>query len=198
MVKSINQNDTASNKGEAPVTSYPEPYIHYLIQFHVYRDYFECHEILEEHWKKNPADALSKTWAGLIQVAVALYHQRRGNLSGAQKMLNSAINILREKDLTELGIDSQLFMARIRQRAEELAQHPNPPRFEDLNIPLADHELLQLCLIRVGSDKHAWEHPSDLTNEQLIHKHMLRDRSDVIRLRQSEKLRKAQQRKPKS
>lgn len=31
---------------------YPEAYIEYLAEFHGSRDYFECHELLEEHWKK--------------------------------------------------------------------------------------------------------------------------------------------------
>jgi len=35
---------------------YPEPYLEYLIQFHAERDYFECHEILEEYWKSAPAN----------------------------------------------------------------------------------------------------------------------------------------------
>ena len=31
---------------------YPEAYIEYLMYFHGNRDYFECHEVLEEYWKE--------------------------------------------------------------------------------------------------------------------------------------------------
>ncbi|PAD68333.1 hypothetical protein CHH83_14265, partial [Bacillus sp. 7586-K] len=33
---------------------YDQEYIDFLVHFHCDRDYFECHEILEEHWKKDP------------------------------------------------------------------------------------------------------------------------------------------------
>lgn len=31
---------------------YPAEYLEYLVYFHADRDYFECHEILEEYWKE--------------------------------------------------------------------------------------------------------------------------------------------------
>lgn len=52
---------------------YPKAYIEYLVHFHSDRDYFECHEILEEHWKQ---DGRNKGWLVLIQTAVAFYHYR--------------------------------------------------------------------------------------------------------------------------
>ena len=45
------------------VGEYPEAFISYLIEFHATRDYFECHELLEEYWKAHPGDPL----AGLVQ-----------------------------------------------------------------------------------------------------------------------------------
>lgn len=36
-------------------TLYPTAYIKYLFHFHTDRDYFECHELLEEHWKQYDA-----------------------------------------------------------------------------------------------------------------------------------------------
>ena len=35
---------------------YSQAYIDYLVHFHGDRDYFECHELLEEHWKKTKED----------------------------------------------------------------------------------------------------------------------------------------------
>ncbi len=34
---------------------YPNAYLDYLVYFHGHRDYFECHEVLEEYWKKDQA-----------------------------------------------------------------------------------------------------------------------------------------------
>ncbi|WP_260405419.1 DUF309 domain-containing protein, partial [Paenibacillus sp. 598K] len=64
---------------------YPDDYIQYLIEFHVTRDYFECHELLEEYWKEQPGDdPFYDTWVGLIQIAVSQYHHRRSNHRGAR------------------------------------------------------------------------------------------------------------------
>ncbi|WJH34118.1 DUF309 domain-containing protein [Paenibacillus sp. CC-CFT747] len=85
---------------------YPEEYRAYLVYFHAERDYFECHEILEEYWKSNPQDPLAPAWVGLIQLAVGLYHERRSNTSGALKMLNGANSRLTEDALEKLGIEA--------------------------------------------------------------------------------------------
>jgi predicted metal-dependent hydrolase len=52
--------------------------------------------VLEEYWKSVPDSPLRQAWYGLIQIAVALYHHRRGNIAGARKMLESAIHNISE------------------------------------------------------------------------------------------------------
>lgn len=54
------------------IVNYPQAYIEYLEYYHGARDYFECHEVLEEYWKENPSSPLSAAWVGLIQLAVAM------------------------------------------------------------------------------------------------------------------------------
>ncbi len=49
---------------------YPEAYVAFLHEFHTTRDYFECHEILEEYWKEDPPEQRKEYWVGLIQLAV--------------------------------------------------------------------------------------------------------------------------------
>ena len=61
--------------------NFPQKYIEYLVHFHGDRDYFECHEILEEYWKKIDNGNKESIWVGLIQLAVANYHHRRKNLT---------------------------------------------------------------------------------------------------------------------
>lgn len=52
-------------------------------------DYFEAHEIWEELWREaSPTERLF--YKGLIQLAVACYHRRRGNFSGADRLYHSA------------------------------------------------------------------------------------------------------------
>lgn len=169
--------------------TYPESYVQYLIYFHGERDYFECHEVLEEYWKEHPDSELSEAWVGLIQVAVGLYHERRGNLVGALKMLGSAVNKLSYNDLEKLGIDAEAFITMIKNRLQDIEKNNNKQgsrSFKDLNIPLSDGMLVKACVEKCEAQGLGWCQPSDLSNEQLIHKHKLRDRSDVVEARLKE------------
>jgi predicted metal-dependent hydrolase len=159
--------------------NYPQAYIKYLIYFHAERDFFECHEVLEEYWKEHPVDPLGSAYVGLIQVAVSLYHQRRHNLAGALKMLRSALNILTDADMTELGIDGAAFREILTRRLESLGA-PDEFHYEDLDIPLSDPQLQAVCLEHCSGSMLIWQRPSDLGDTHLIHKHTLRDRSSVI------------------
>ncbi len=151
---------------------YPNAYIAYLKEFHHTRDYFECHELLEEYWKEHPDSPHRTTWVGLIQVAVGSYHHRRGNILGAIKMLSSAVKQLRAEDLTLLGIDAERFMMLLDSRIVQLRQQPDQP-FIDLNIPVQDEQLRP----------YAKPIPGYAPDAYLIDKHTLRDRSDVIAAR---------------
>jgi uncharacterized protein len=168
------------------MSSYPDAYIQYLVHFHGDRDWFECHEILEEYWKSQPQDARSKTWVGLIQIAVGLYHQRRGNRAGALKMLESAQRNLDSHVLDGLGLDGQLTMTRIQERCKEIEVADPALPFTDLNLPIADGELLNRCLERCDQMQLQWEAPSRLEERQLVYKHTLRDRTKVIETRRTE------------
>jgi hypothetical protein len=174
------------------MSRYPKAYIDYLVYFHAARDYFECHEILEEFWKANKDSDLSPAYVGLIQVAVALYHQRRGNLEGALKMLASARRLLTEERLQALGVDALRFRQALDERYGQLADG-RIREYRDLNIPLADEKLLLACKERCAERGEKWGSPSNLDNRYLIHKHTLRDRSDVISKR-AEQLKMRQKR----
>lgn len=76
---------------------YPDAYIQFLVHFHGDRDYFECHEILEEYWKETIKGDKQSIWVGLIMLAVSNYHFRRNNNSGAQRTLQKAISIFENK-----------------------------------------------------------------------------------------------------
>jgi uncharacterized protein len=164
---------------------YPEPYIEYLIYLHMERDFFECHEVLEEYWKSVPDSSLRQAWHGLIQIAVALYHQRRGNIAGARKMLENAIYNISKSHMEQLGLQPEAFSKLLEARLEQLTNSPNS-KFEDLNFPFADKDLLQLCQSHPLAENKIWLSQSDLLNPSLIHKHTLRDRSKIINARQQQ------------
>jgi len=52
------------------------------------QEYFEAHEVLEDLWVIE-VEPFKSYYKGLIQVAVALCHWHRGNVSGALKLWNS-------------------------------------------------------------------------------------------------------------
>ena len=52
-------------------------------------EYFEAHEVWEDVWRAAPVEE-KKFLQGLIQIAVALHHQGRGNLVGARSLLARA------------------------------------------------------------------------------------------------------------
>ncbi|MBH5317815.1 DUF309 domain-containing protein [Paenibacillus sp. GSMTC-2017] len=169
------------------MSQYPNPYVTYLVEFHATRDYFECHELLEEYWKENPNDGLGHIWVGLIQLAVGLYHERRGNLRGAMKMYDQSFSRLNEAELSLLGINGQHLISELENRRKNVNHLTD--QYVDVNMILIDEELRELCEKQCDERNVAWGTPSDRENEAIIHRHTLRDRSEVIATRE-ESLRK--------
>ncbi|MDM5316048.1 DUF309 domain-containing protein [Fictibacillus sp. b24] len=164
---------------------YPKPWIEYLIHFHREQDYFECHEVLEEHWKAEGMKG--DLWPGLIQLAVALYHQRRGNMNGAKKMITSGLRKLEKEEsaIKELGIQTQPLFELIRERKQKIEQQKP---FEPISLPLTT-ELLQKCLFEANATDEDW-YSQAMTDDSIVHKHSLRDRTSVIDERNKQKLKK--------
>ncbi|MBP1995504.1 DUF309 domain-containing protein [Paenibacillus eucommiae] len=164
--------------------TYPLAYTEYVVYFQAERDYFECHEVMEEYWKEHPADEHSLAYVGLIQLAVGLYHQRRGNMAGAVKMLQSAYKHLTDEHLEWLGLDSVELRQSIAARIQALLE--GAILYADIDLPIKDPILLEQCQDICQSRGLSWNDPSDCSNEHLIHKHTLRDRSEVIEARKNQ------------
>jgi len=158
---------------------YPKPYLEFLMYFHGNRDYFECHEVLEEYWKCVDPKNRSSHWVGLIQLAVGLYHYRRGNLSGAARTFKKAVqNIeLNQDELSRLGIHPGKLQEKLVEITHGLST--NQP-YSSINIPLTDVSLQEKVQSLCEDNGYSWCSPSDLKNNELIHRHSLRDRSEVI------------------
>lgn len=163
--------------------NYPEAYVFFLVHFHGTRDYFECHELLEEYWKRESDPALRPVWHGLIQVAVSAYHERRGNLKGALKMLEQAITRLSAADAALAGLGREELRRMLLERRGRLLSGldgGDTGTYADPELPIADPELLAECKTLCAGWGYPWNRPSPLEDGELLHRHTRRDRTDVI------------------
>ncbi len=174
---------------------YPTSYLYYLIYFHGNRDYFECHEVLEEYWKEVDPKNRTSHWVGLIQIAVALYHYRRDNFKGALRTFEKALaNVSNnEKKITQLGLDHSKLIEILLSSIQNLQS--NMP-YKSINLPIYDLQLLAEAQTLCKNHGFKWCEPSDLTNKNLIHRHTKRDRSQIILERQNALLKRKKTDRP--
>lgn len=119
----------------------------FLVYFNRDRDYFECHEVLEELWLERGRDPL---YSGLLQIAVALYHFRNGGITpvynkieGARKMMRSAVRKLSDYPGDALGIRLDKLVFQAQQYLNRLERYDQEPfDFYPLEIELFDPELI--------------------------------------------------------
>jgi predicted metal-dependent hydrolase len=98
------------------------------------REFFGAHETWEAIWLRAPEP--EKTFLqGIIQVAAAFHHYRRGNAAGAQSLLNAGRQKLEQLPARYRGLDLGSLCAAAREWAEALARGEDPgahllPRLE--------------------------------------------------------------------
>lgn len=170
--------------------SYPQEYIEFLVHFHGSRDYFECHEIIEEYWKKVDRKNKNSIWVGLIQLAVSQYHHRRGNLKGAYKTLSKSLHIFHSQpeEVIRLGMDQNMLIRQLQVLLRKIEEKQN---YESQNLPITSGDIITLCLERSRELRMNWGSPSNMSDAGLVHRHKKRDRTQVIQER-DEALRKRQ------
>jgi uncharacterized protein len=161
------------------MTKYPRSYIQYLAHFHGDRDYFECHEILEEYWKATDAGNKKSIWVAFILLAVSNYHYRRKNYAGAIRTLRKSLEIfsLDERSCLRLGMNYEALMDILKKRERNLL---NKIPYISFNLPITDMEVVKLCQEECKENGFKWGAKSDLPDEELINRHSSRDRSEVI------------------
>jgi predicted metal-dependent hydrolase len=175
--------------------NYPKAYIEYLVQFHATRDFFECHELLEEYWKEHTEDAGCELWVGMIQLAVAQYHERRGQRRGAQMMYVAALDKLARYDSSQLGLIHDQLVTLLEDRIAACITYDE---YADLSLPFADEQLLVVCREQAEARGLIWERASSEVDEDIIYRHSRRDRSDVIAARAAALLLKQQEAREKA
>lgn len=120
-----------------PKMRYKPLYVAYLVYFNRDRDYFECHEVLEELWLAENHDLRYK---GLLQIAVALFHVRNHNIRGGIKMFESALTYLAPYPKELLGINLDKLKQEVAQYISKLSTL-NVVDFYDLSIDIIDANL---------------------------------------------------------
>jgi uncharacterized protein len=160
---------------------YPAQYIEFLAHFNGDRDYFECHEILEEYWKGISTSNRSKDsiWVGFILLAVSRYHHRRRNFNGAKRTLKKAINIfsLYNCEPILLGLSSDLFFPLL---SKLLVQVDKEESYQSITLPISDPALFEACIKECQNKGFNWGQDSNFDDENIIHRHKLRDRTNII------------------
>ncbi len=97
---------------------YPELYVQGIALFND-EGFFECHDVLEEHWSEQVGDD-KEFFQGLIHAAVCLFHFGEGNFGGAIKMYRSCSRYLSSYAPVFMGLDVDKFLADMDHCFEEL------------------------------------------------------------------------------
>ena len=125
---------------------YDRLYIQFIKLFNEERDYYQCHDVMEELWLEEGRKPLLQ---GLLQVAVGLHHFQNGNRPGAIKLLTAALQKLDAYPDIILGIDLQQLRNDSEETLDELRNCDGSlPPFQNLTIRIVDKELgalIQCC-----------------------------------------------------
>jgi len=154
-------------------------FIDYCAYFNGNEDYFECHEVLEEYWKEVAPGEKLHSLVGYVQLATGMYHWRRENFNGAARIMQKALHNFKHNknscyfdyiDLEQLLVDMKRHLKKI--EAKET--------FTRLKIPITHPKLQVVVQEKIAATPL-------LDSHFLLNKHMLRDRSDIIALREANK-----------
>ncbi len=114
-------------------------YLAYVSYFNRDRDYFECHEVMEELWLENGRSSLLQ---GLLQAAVGLHHWDNGNRSGAVKLMTASLDKLgAHAGDVALGLDLAALRRSLKASLDELAGRPQDAPFRAFELRIVDEGL---------------------------------------------------------
>lgn len=115
-----------------------ERYWAFISYFNTDRDYFECHEVMEELWLEEGRHPLLQ---GLLQAAVGLHHWGNDNLTGAVKLTEAGLAKLSPFGDVALGLD----LARLREEMAItlalLTERPTDAPFRTYELVVTDEPL---------------------------------------------------------
>jgi len=156
-------------------------FLQYIIHFNDERDYFECHEVGEEYWKEIAPKDKTHPLTGWIQLAVGMYHWRRSNYPGALRSFIRAKPKLAQANIWTEGFDQGQLIDLLTDSIHAVTERLP---YEHRELPLVPGELIRA----VEQHKQHYFSPQ-YDDYYLMHKHRLRDRTEIIALRQQKKRR---------
>lgn len=95
-------------------------------------EFYDCHEVLEDVWNEQ-LDPEKQLTQGIIQVAVALYHVRRDNYVGAEKLLIRGQARIRQSLKIATPIDVAALLADVDQALHSVQGKQLPGNFSIKN-----------------------------------------------------------------
>lgn len=152
-------------------------FVKFIVYFNTNQDYFECHEVLEAYWKSFPKYSKEHPLTAFILLATGMYHWRRGNYVGAQKTLSKAIVKLQKLPATE---PRYIEVFHYPQLLNELQQAFERVKLRQPFVPFSLH----ITSPSLQNDVFEAEKTMELlpaNSNSVLHKHMLRHRSDIQR-----------------
>jgi uncharacterized protein len=113
-------------------------YLAFISHFNGDRDYFECHEVMEELWLEEGRSPLLQ---GLLQAAVGLHHWDNGNRSGAVKLMKAALGKISGYADIVLGLDLSSLRGNLEQSLIALSEMPDDAPFQAFLLEVCDPDL---------------------------------------------------------
>ncbi|MFJ8065180.1 DUF309 domain-containing protein [Psychrobacillus sp. NPDC096426] len=153
-------------------------FVQFLKEFNDTHDYFECHELLEDYWKEVSQADKNHPLTAFILLSTSMYHWRRGNITGAIKTMNGSIKRFAET-FPSSYYETINYVKLMQHATHSINIMKEKITFQRFAIELTNEELQHL----VG----ALEIPSSSDLHFLTHKHMLRDRSEILIERERQK-----------
>jgi predicted metal-dependent hydrolase len=153
------------------VANLDKRWILYLYEFHVTRDYYICHDYLEEWWFEidKPKHHLL---GGFIQLAVGMYHYRRGSNNAARGLFEKALS--KFIDNADKLIEYQVELSII-DDVRKLIDSDIDNAFVDYNIPISKSLVQTVKAIAKSNNREMYQR-SNLEDDQLINKHLHKNR----------------------
>lgn len=123
------------------------------------RQYFECHETLEDLWrqmaldgdKSSPLEQSEKQLVqGIIQVAVAYHHLLRGNVKGARRLFERAFPRLRQGEPSLLGLDVSALTRHVEGDYQKIGHLGDRLEPEAISVEVSSLEMSVCQIVAVG------------------------------------------------
>ncbi len=147
-------------------------FIRFCTYFNGNQDYFECHEVLEEYWKKIAPGDKEHPLVGFVQLATAMYHWRRGNVKGASRTLSKALTLF-NKNRTSPFFDNIDMRALYENMGLIMQKIKEAEPFSPFQLVITNNQLQTVVAREI-------QNLPKFDIAFLTDKHMLRDRSEII------------------